>query len=54
MSKIYKIKWTVVESEIYEIEANSYKEACEILDENYDLPDVIQKITMEEVEEKGD
>ncbi len=47
----YKIRWTVVESEVYEIEADSYEEACKILDEDFELPDEIVDIKMEEVKE---
>lgn len=49
--KTYKIRWTVVESEVYEIEADSFEEACKILDEEYDMPDEIVAIKMEEVKE---
>lgn len=50
--KTYKIRWTVVESEIYEIEADSFEEACKILDEEYNMPDEIVDVKMEEVEEE--
>ena len=49
MAKIYKIRWTVVESEVYEIEADSFEEACQKLDEEYDMPDEIVDVKMEEV-----
>ena len=51
MAKIYKIKWTIVESEVYEIEADSFEEACQKLDEEYDMPDEIVDVKMEEVKE---
>ena len=49
--KTYKIRWTVIESEIYEIEADSFEEACKILNEECNTPDEIVDVKMEEVEE---
>ena len=51
MSKVFKIKWTIIESDVYEVEANSFEEACEILDEEYEMPDEIVDEKMEEVNE---
>ena len=51
MSKVFKVRWTVVESEVYEVEANSFQEACNILDAEFDMPDEIVELKMEEVVE---
>lgn len=49
--KTYKIRWTIVESEVYEVNADSFEKACNILDAEFDMPDEIVAIKMEKVEE---
>ena len=43
--KKYKIKWTVIESATYEVEAESFDKAIEFLLNECDMPDEITEQT---------
>lgn len=50
IKKVFKIKWTVIESEVYLVEAETFEEAKEKVLE-YDMPDEIVEQRFEDITE---